>query len=90
MTLRSLTERARQIVSQTLFSEADSEVSHMLVADAVVARDGDHYRIESGGESWGELEAHARRLEGRCDCGALLSTEGKRSLCLSCGREFRS
>jgi len=90
MTLRSLTERARPIVRQTLYSEAESEVAHMLVADAVVTREGEHYRIESGGESWRELEAHALRLEGRCDCGEVLSTEGQRSRCRSCGREFRS
>lgn len=90
MTLRSLTERARQIVSQTLTSESDGEVSRILVADAVVEREGNHYRIESGGDSWSDLEAQARRMDGSCDCGALLSTEGDRARCRSCGREFRS
>jgi len=89
MTLRSLTERARQIVAQTLFTEADAEVSRLLVGDAVVHRDGEHYRIESGGDSWTDLEARALHLDGRCDCGAVLSTEGRRSRCRACGREFR-
>ena len=89
MTLRSFAERARQIVSQTLFAEGDPEVERLLVGDAVVAREGEHYRIESGDDSWVELEAHARRLEGLCDCGALLSTLGERSHCRTCGREFR-
>ncbi len=90
MTLRSITEKARQIVAQTLFTEGDSEVGRMLVAGAVVSQEGNHYRIESGGDSWTDLEAHARHLEGRCDCGALLSTVGNRSRCRSCGREFRA
>ena len=90
MTLRSFAERARQIVSQTLFTEGDVEVDRLLVGEAVVSRDGEHYRIESGDDSWKELEAHARRLEGLCDCGALLSTLGERSHCRTCGREFRA
>ena len=89
MTLRSLTERARQIVAQTLFTDGDAEVSRLLIGDAVVQRDGEHYRIESGGDSWTDLEARAQHLDGRCDCGAVLSTEGRRSRCRSCGREFR-
>lgn len=90
MSFRSITEKARQIVAQTLTSEGEAEVSRMLVAGAIVSREGEHYRIESGGDSWRELEAHAQRLAGRCDCGALLSTEGERSRCRSCGREFRA
>jgi hypothetical protein len=90
MTLRNFAERARQIVSQTLFTEGDVEVDRLLVGGAVVARDGEHYRIESGDDSWKDLEAHARRLEGLCDCGALLSTLGERSHCRTCGREFRA
>ena len=102
MTLRNFAERARQIVSQTLFAEGDAELDRLLVGDAVVAagidhltrdavvaREGEHYRIESGDDSWRELQAHARRLEGLCDCGALLSTLGERSHCRTCGREFR-
>ena len=89
MTLRTFAERARQIVNDTLFTD-EAEIDRILVGDAVVAREGEHYRIESGGDSWRELEAHAQRLAGRCDCGALLSTEGERSRCRSCGREFRA
>jgi hypothetical protein len=90
MTLRSFAERARQIVSQTLFADGDAEIERMLVGEAVVSREGEHYRIESGDDSWRDLEAHARRLEGLCDCGALLSTLGDRSHCRTCGREFRA
>ncbi len=90
MTLRTFAERARQIVAQTLFAEGEADIDRLLVGEAVVQREGEHYRIEIGGESWHELEAHARRLEGRCDCGALLSTLGERSHCRTCGREFRA
>jgi len=53
-----------------------------------VVRDGEHFRIESGDESWSELEARARRLQGLCDCGAMLSVNGARAHCRSCGREY--
>lgn len=89
MTLRNFAERARQIVADTLFAE-DPEVDRLLVAGAVVARDGEHYRIERGGDSWTDLQITAQRLEGLCDCGALLSTVGDRSRCRTCGREFRA
>ncbi len=88
MTLRSFAERARQIVAETLFSEADPEIERMLVGGALVTRDGEHYRIEMGGDSWEDLEAKARRLEGLCECGAPLSRHGERSHCRTCGREF--
>lgn len=88
MTLRNFAERARQIVAHTLFTEADPELDRTLIAGALVARDGDHYKIELGGESWTELEIQAQRLEGRCDCGCVLSRQDGRSRCRTCGREF--
>lgn len=88
MGLRSLAERARRAVAESLQTDGDPEVERALVAGAVVAREGDHYRIELGGDDWTELEAGARRLEGRCDCGALLSVSGGRARCRTCGREF--
>lgn len=83
-----LSRRAREIVTETLRQEADTDVDRMLVAGAVVVRDGEHFRIEHGDESWSELEAHARRLSGLCDCGAVLSVKGQRAHCRSCGREY--
>ncbi len=88
MKFRWLSRRAREIVHQTLLQESDSEVDRLLVAGAVVVRDGEHFRIESGDDSWSELEAHARRLQGLCDCGAVLSVKGQRAHCRSCGREY--
>ena len=64
----------------------------MAVADVVVVRDGDHYRIEgteAGADSWEELEAAAQRAEGICDCGSRLSSNGLRRVCRTCGREYR-
>ncbi len=86
-----LSQRAREIVSEALQSEieAELEVERMLVAGAVVVREGEHYRIESGDDTWSELEARSRRLEGLCDCGSLLSSDGVRARCRSCGREYR-
>ena len=83
-----LSRRAREIVSNTQLHEAEPELDRLLVAGAVVVREGEHYRIESGEDAWGELEARARRLEGLCDCGALLSSRGARAHCRSCGREY--
>lgn len=88
MKFRWLSRRARQIVTETLLQEADGEVDRLLVAGAVVVRDGEHFRIESGDDSWTELEAHARRLQGLCDCGAVLSVKANRAHCRSCGREY--
>jgi hypothetical protein len=84
-----LTSRARSIVSETLEHDAEPELERLLVAGAVVVREGEHFRIESGEDAWTELEARARRLEGLCDCGALLSSKGPRAHCRSCGREYR-
>ncbi len=83
-----LHRRARQIVAEILSSDDDSEVPGLLVGDALVERDGDHYRIATGGDSWKELEERARSLEGSCDCGAILSQRGDRLCCRACGREY--
>ena len=85
-----LSRRAREIVLDPLAQEAEPELERLLIAGAVVVREGEHYRIESGEESFRELEARARRLDkGFCDCGALLSSHGTRAQCRSCGREYR-
>ncbi|MBM4337086.1 MAG: hypothetical protein FJ108_14465 [Deltaproteobacteria bacterium] len=91
MNFHWLSRRAREIVSETLQQEAEVEleIERMLVAGAVVVREGEHYRIESGDDVWGELEARARLLEGLCGCGSLLSSHGARAQCRSCGREYR-
>lgn len=91
MNFQWLSRRAREIVSETLKQEAEVEleVERMLVAGAVVVREGEHYRIESGDDVWAELEARARLLEGLCGCGSLLSSNGSRAKCRSCGREYR-
>ncbi|HTO52507.1 MAG TPA: hypothetical protein VMR50_03895 [Myxococcota bacterium] len=88
MKFRWLSRRAREIVTESLLPETETDLDRLLVAGAVVVRDGQHFRIESGDESWGELEAHARRLAGLCDCGALLSVKNTRAHCRSCGREY--
>jgi len=88
MKLRWLSRRARQIVTESLLDEAEMDVERLLVAGAVVVRDGEHFRIESGDDSWSELEAHARRQSGLCDCGAVLSVKHNRAHCRSCGREY--
>jgi hypothetical protein len=81
--------RTREVVRQTLRTHGEPEVDRLLVADAIVTREGSHYRIESGGESWDEIEVIARRRSGVCDCGKPLSTRGKVYRCRTCGREFR-
>ena len=86
---RTWIARARDVVRETLWSEGEPEVDRFLVAGAVVVREGLHYRIESGGESWEEIEASARRRIGVCDCGRPLSSRGDVQRCRACGREFR-
>ena len=88
MRFRWLTRRARQIVTESLLTDTETDIDRLLVAGAVVVRDGEHFRIESGDESWGELEARAKRLSGLCDCGAVLSVKNTRAHCRSCGREY--
>jgi len=88
MTFEGITRQARAIVSRTL-GQDDPEVDLMLVSGALVAREGNHYRIELDLEGDLELESLALRAEALCDCGGLLSSCGPRLLCRSCGREFR-
>ena len=88
MTLRTLKERAQAIVHKARMGQKDPEIERTLVSGAVVARDGDHFRIHSGEESEADLDRASRREEGLCDCGGLLSTRGDRARCRSCGREF--
>jgi hypothetical protein len=85
-----LRKLASDIVRHTLESEPTPEIERLLVAGAVVVREGEHFRIESGEDAWAELEARAKRLEGLCDCGAVLSARGARAHCRSCGREYRA
>ncbi len=68
----------------------DSELDQLLVCGALVVREGSHYRLESGLESWEQLQAAARRLEGVCDCGAPLSQRGDTAVCRTCCREYRA
>jgi hypothetical protein len=88
MKFRWLSRRAREIVTESLLPDTETDLDRLLVAGAIVVRDGEHFRIESGDESWSELEASARRLAGLCDCGALLSVKNTRAHCRSCGREY--
>ena len=88
MRIQWLSERAREIVSDTLRDE-DADVERVLVLDALVVREGDHYRIETGGESWNELEALARELAGECDCGATLSLRDRERYCRRCESRAR-
>src|SRR5262249_17470548 len=88
MKLRWLSRRAREILAEAALREPEAEIDRLLVAAAVAVRDGEHFRIESGDDSWTELEAHAKRLQGLCDCGAILSVNTKRAHCRACGREY--
>jgi hypothetical protein len=56
MKLDWLHRRVREIVDQATEEDADRDFERLLVGDAVVAREGDHYRIERGGDTWEELE----------------------------------
>jgi hypothetical protein len=90
VSVRSFAQRARELVTRTLGEVDEPEVERILVADAVVSREGDHYRIVSGGESLQELEAAQTRPAGACDCGGPLSSFFERQRCRSCGREYRA
>lgn len=90
MTDRDLKERTRDLVQRTLGDSGEPEIERVLVGDAVVARDGDHYRIESGGDDDAELATRASRTLGRCDCGEPLSGFNDHQRCRTCGREYRS
>ena len=76
-------------IAQSLEGVLDHELEQMMVCGALVSCEENHYRIESGDETWEELEAFSRLQEGRCDCGSLLSSVGDRHSCRSCGREYR-
>jgi hypothetical protein len=82
--LEWLHRRVREIVDDELGDDPGHEVERLLVGDAVVAREGDHYRIERGGETWEELERLAREL-GCARCGTLLDREGAVIVCPGCG-----
>jgi len=68
---------ASQIVSETLDEQDACEVERMMVGDAVVVREGNHYRIESGSDNPEEPEVS-------CDCGEPLSS----GRCRVCGRRY--
>ncbi len=82
------------VVAEAILEEDGLEVDRLLVSDAIVSREGNHYRIESGGESWQELEQiavrHGADGVGLCDCGARLSRTERSCFCRSCGRNYRS
>ena len=90
MSERSLREQADPLVSSTLLADEEGDLERLLVAGTIVERIGTHYRIELGAESLEELDAQARHRAGLCDCGALLSRQGERSQCRTCGREYRA
>jgi hypothetical protein len=77
-----------RVVDWTL-EHIEPEVDRLMVGGALVERRGDHFRIERGGESCEELEAQALRLQGLCDCGAMLCRSGNHARCPKCSREFR-
>ncbi|MEE9280563.1 MAG: hypothetical protein V3V67_10345 [Myxococcota bacterium] len=89
MKIQDLAERALSAVLQTLVDSDEPETARLLVADAVVVREGNHFAIEPGPDERSELEALALRAEGRCDCGAVLSSRDERLVCRVCGREYR-
>lgn len=76
------------IVDPLLVEDGPSELERMLVAGALVVRKGEHYRIESGAETYGDLELAARRLGGVCDCGAPLSSREAIRFCRTCPGEY--
>ncbi len=89
MKTRKLAKRAAELVHRTLRETDEPECGRFLIADAVVVRRGNHFAIEAGVDEGAELDSIARRLEGRCDCGAPLSSRGERLFCRVCGREYR-
>ncbi len=83
-------QRARQAAWEAFQAvEVSPEIERLLVSGAVVAREGDHYRIESGDEDAKELEHVHHRAAGLCDCGRPLSSRDTVHRCRACGREFR-
>ena len=88
--LTSLKSYAQKVVSGILDEADEVELDQIAVAGALVAREGDHYRIEAGGDEWSELESAAERAAGRCDCGEPLSRRESTWHCRRCGREYRA
>ena len=86
VSLAQLSHRALELLGDPL----ECELEQLLICGALVIRNGAHYRIEGGVESWEELSAIAERLEGRCDCGALLSERAGLKVCRTCCREYRA
>ena len=89
MKIQDLTGRALSVLRETLPETAEPECTRLLVSDAIVVREGNHFAIEVGAGDGAELEAIAHRLAGRCDCGAPLSRRGEHLLCRTCSREYR-
>jgi hypothetical protein len=85
MKLDWLHRRAREIVDQATAEDADRDFERLLVGDAVVAREGDHYRIERGGETWEELERLARSPAACAACGRPWGGDGEPAACPRCG-----
>ena len=88
--LSSLKSYAQRVVRAILEEQTEGDIERVLVSGAVVHRDGDHYRIESGGDEWSDLQSAADRAAGRCDCGKVLSRRGDRWQCRTCGRQYRA
>ncbi len=85
--------RAKKFLNQVLAHQAFLDFDHpdvdrVLIAGAIAAREEGHWRIESGAETDEELELRARRLEGICDCGSVLSNREARYQCRACAREY--
>ena len=74
------------IVARTLDSDAEPEFERVLIGEAIVIREGDHYRIEQGGDRWDDLTDSS---DGCRSCGAPLSLRGELLRCRNCGSEFR-
>ena len=76
--LTSLKSYAQKVVSGILDEADEVELDQIAVAGALVAREGDHYRIEAGGDEWSELAA------------SVVSRRESTWHCRSCGREYRA
>ncbi|MFQ5513465.1 MAG: hypothetical protein ACE5FG_03435 [Myxococcota bacterium] len=51
---KDLTHRTEQIVADTLFAEEPVEVERLMIGDALIVREGNHYRIEIGDDDPGD------------------------------------
>jgi RNA polymerase sigma-70 factor (ECF subfamily) len=71
-----LHRRAREIGDDLLREVGVEDFERLMVGDAVVTRVGGHYRIESGGETWAELERLAAQATGRDPAGAGVLASG--------------